>query len=146
MRNKLKFLTVLLPITIFSACDSGEMPAQVTEQKIEKEQVVAPIESKVSEPVLSGEALYTRDKAPDSMLYDRPQQVIDGVWSAIGATSPQRYENSGHNNNLSFIITDEGVIVVNAGDNYLLAQALHREIKARTEQPVEFVILENGQR
>ncbi len=88
-------------------------------------------------------------KAPDkdlqSVLYDRPQKVIDGVWSAIGATAPGTYENSGHNNNLSFIITDEGVVVMNAGGNYLLAMALHEEIKARTDKPVKYVVLENAQ-
>ena len=85
------------------------------------------------------------DKAPASFLYDLPQEVIPGVWSAIGATAPGTYENSGHNNNLSFIITDDGVLVVNAGDNYLLAQSLHEEIKKRTTQPVKYVVLENSQ-
>jgi len=94
---------------------------------------------------LTGEALYTSDKAPDSMLYDKPQKITDGVWSAIGATAPARYENSGHNNNLSFIISSDGVLVVNAGSNYLLAKALHAEIKKITHQPVKYVVLENGQ-
>lgn len=85
------------------------------------------------------------DKAPDSFLYDLPQEVIPGVWSAIGATAPGTYENSGHNNNLSFIVTTEGVVVMNAGDNYLLAQSLHDEIRKRTDQPVKYVVLENGQ-
>jgi rhodanese-related sulfurtransferase/glyoxylase-like metal-dependent hydrolase (beta-lactamase superfamily II) len=85
------------------------------------------------------------DKAPDSFLYDLPQEVIPGVWSAIGATAPGTYENSGHNNNLSFIITEEGVVVMNAGDNYLLAQSLHEEIRKRTDKPVKYVVLENGQ-
>lgn len=154
MRNVLKWLFILLPITILSACDNGEisetntpvkMSAPVAEQKTEKQQAAAPIEHKVSKSELSGEALYTSDKAPDSMLYDKPQQIIDGVWSAIGATAPSRYENSGHNNNLSFVITSEGVLVVNAGASYLLAEALHTEIKKITDQPVKFVVLENGQ-
>ena len=85
------------------------------------------------------------DNAPNSMLYRKPAKVADGVWSAIGATAPPSYFNSGHNNNLSFIITKEGVVVVNAGDNYLLAQSLHREIKKMTDLPVKYVILENGQ-
>jgi glyoxylase-like metal-dependent hydrolase (beta-lactamase superfamily II) len=34
---------------------------------------------------------------------------------------------------------------VNAGDNYLLAKALHEEIKKITHQPVRYVVLENGQ-
>lgn len=85
------------------------------------------------------------DLALDSMLYSRPQKVADGLWSAIGATEPPSYENSGHNNNLSFVVSNDGVLVVNAGDNYLLARALHEEIKAITDQPVKYVVLENGQ-
>ena len=99
----------------------------------------------VKAPLLVGEALYNSDKAPNSHLYDLPAKVVDGVWSAIGATSPGTYANSGHNNNLSFVITSEGVLVVNAGANYLLAKALHDEIKKRTDQPVKYVVLENGQ-
>ena len=88
MRNVLECLSILLLITVLSACDNGKMsetntpektPAPVAEQKTDKPQATAPIESKVSEPELTGEALYTSDKAPDSMLYDKPQQVIEGV-------------------------------------------------------------------
>ncbi len=85
------------------------------------------------------------DMAPDSFLYRKPVEVIPGVWSAIGETGPGSYENSGHNNNLSFIITDAGVVVMNSGDNYLLAQSLHEEIKKLTRQPVKYVVLENSQ-
>jgi glyoxylase-like metal-dependent hydrolase (beta-lactamase superfamily II) len=72
-------------------------------------------------------------------------QVTESVYSAIGETLPPSYENGGHNNNLSFIVTSDGVLVVNGGDNYLLAQALHRAIRARTDQPVRWVVNENGQ-
>lgn len=85
------------------------------------------------------------DQYPASLLYSKPVEVIPHVWSAIGATAPPTYENSGHNNNLSFIITGDGVVVVNGGAAYILAQALHEEIKAITEQPVKLVIDENGQ-
>ncbi|MGK0273418.1 MAG: glyoxylase-like metal-dependent hydrolase (beta-lactamase superfamily II), partial [Cocleimonas sp.] len=85
------------------------------------------------------------NKAPESLLYALPEKVTDNVYSAIGATAPGTYINSGHNNNLSFIITTEGVLVFNAGDNYLLAKALHYEIKKLTDQPVKYVVLENAQ-
>ena len=39
----------------------------------------------------------------------------------------------------------DGVLVFNAGDNYLLAKALHTEIKKITVQKVKYVVLENGQ-
>lgn len=92
-----------------------------------------------------GKPIDFTDKAPESMLYSLPVKVKDNVYSAIGATAPATYANSGHNNNLSFIVTNEGVLVFNAGDNYLLAQALHTEIKKITDQPVKYVVLENAQ-
>ncbi|MCB1801401.1 MAG: MBL fold metallo-hydrolase [Gammaproteobacteria bacterium] len=93
----------------------------------------------------SGLPVEAPDLALDSMLYSKPQKVAEGVWSAIGATEPPSYTNSGHNNNLSFIITDDGVVVINASDNYLLARSLHEEIRKLTDQPVKYVVLENGQ-
>ena len=85
------------------------------------------------------------DQYPGSALYQKPVEVIPNVWSAIGATAPPTYENTGHNNNLSFIITGDGVVVVNGGAAYVLAEALHAEIKTITDQPVKLVIDENGQ-
>ncbi len=72
-------------------------------------------------------------------------QVSNNVYSAIGETRAPSYENSGHNNNLSFVITADGVLVINGGDNYFLAESLHYEIKKLTEEKVKYVINENGQ-
>lgn len=85
------------------------------------------------------------DQYPASLLYSKPVEIIPHVWSAIGATAPSTYENAGHNNNLSFIVTGDGVIVVNGSGAYLLAKALHDEIKKITDQRVKLVINENGQ-
>ena len=85
------------------------------------------------------------DQYPQSELYSKPVEVIPHVFSAIGATAPPTYENAGHNNNLSFIITGDGVVVVNGGASARLAAALHDEIRAVTDQPVRLVINENGQ-
>ena len=93
----------------------------------------------------SGQPVTATDFAVGNQLYRLPVQVIPDVYSAIGATAPPDYENSGHNNNLSFIVSNDGVLVVNAGDNYLLAESLHNEIRKVTDQPVKYVVLENGQ-
>lgn len=85
------------------------------------------------------------DQYPQSELYEKPVEVIPHVWSAIGATAPPTYENAGHNNNLSFVVTGDGVVVINGGASAKLAEALHEEIKAVTDQPVKLVINENGQ-
>lgn len=98
--------------------------------------------------LLAGPALASEDipdQYPQSVLYEKPVEVIPGVWSAIGATAPPTYENAGHNNNLSFIVTGDGVVVVNSGASWKLAEALHAEIRAVTDQPVKLVINENGQ-
>ena len=93
----------------------------------------------------AGLPIETTDAAKNSFLYSKPIEVISGVWSAIGATAPSTYQNSGHNNNLSFVVTGDGVLVFNAGGSYLLALAMHEEIKKITDQPVKYVVLENGQ-
>ena len=86
-----------------------------------------------------------KDQFPNSFLYSKPNEFIPNIWSAIGATGPPTYENTGHNNNLSFITSDEGVVVINAGASSSLAKALHDEIKKITNKPVILVINENGQ-
>lgn len=86
-----------------------------------------------------------KDQYPNSMLYSKPIEVIPNVWSAIGTSGPPLYDNSGHNNNLSFIVTGDGVIVINGSTSYLLAKAVHDEIKKITKQPIKLVINENGQ-
>ena len=97
----------------------------------------------VALPVLASEDI--ADQYPQSVLYSKPVEVIPGVFSAIGATAPPTYDNAGHNNNLSFLVTGDGVVVINSGASYRLAQALHAEIRAVTDQPVRLVIVENGQ-
>jgi len=94
-------------------------------------------------PALASEDI--ADQYPGSVLYSKPYEVIPGVFSAIGATAPPTYENAGHNNNLSFIVTGDGVVVINGGASYQLAEALHLEIKAVTDQTVKLVFNENGQ-
>lgn len=85
------------------------------------------------------------DQYPQSVLYSKPSEFIPNVFSAIGATAPPTYENSGHNNNLSFVVTADGVVVINSGASFSLAEAMHREIKLVTDKPVKLVINENGQ-
>ena len=94
-------------------------------------------------PALASENIPDQD--PSSILYSKPVEFIPNVFSAIGATAPSTYDNAGHNNNLSFIVTGNGVVVINGGGSYLLASALHDEIKLVTNQAVRLVLNENGQ-
>lgn len=85
------------------------------------------------------------DQYPGSLLYAKPVEFLPGIWTATGATAPPTYENAGHNNNLSFIVTGDGVVVINAGASRGLAEALHDEIRKVTDQEVKLVVDENGQ-
>lgn len=85
------------------------------------------------------------DKDTNSILYSKVKKVAKNIYTSIGRTSPSTYENSGHNNNLGFVIGNKAVMVWNAGANYLLAKALHEEIKKITKLPVKYVLLENSQ-
>lgn len=85
------------------------------------------------------------DKYKESLLYDKPVKVAEDVYSAIGQLKFYTYENAGHNNNLSFVIGEQSVLVVNGSSTYLLAKALHDEIKKLTDKPVKYVVDENGQ-
>ena len=105
--------------------------------------LIAAVAALVALPAHASEDI--TDQYPASVLYSKPVEVIPHVFSAIGATAPPTYENAGHNNNLSFIITGDCVVVMNAGASYKLAEALHTEIKAVTDQPVKLVFNENGQ-
>ncbi len=72
-------------------------------------------------------------------------KVTETIYSAIGEAGPPTYENGGHNNNLSLVLSEEGVVVFNGGASYRLARRLHLAIKQLTDLPVLWVVNENGQ-
>lgn len=90
-------------------------------------------------------AISSKDFVLNSFLYNPVKEVAKGVYTSIGATQPATYENTGHNNNLGFVIGDESILVWNAGANYLLAKSFHEEIKKISNKPVKYVVLENSQ-
>lgn len=74
-----------------------------------------------------------------------PVQVAPDVYAFIGDTGGRTYENYGMNANTGFIVTSEGVVVVDSGAGYLAAQAMHRAIQQVTRQPVKYVVNTGGQ-
>lgn len=74
-----------------------------------------------------------------------PIKVAPNVYAFIGETGGRTYENYGMNANTGFIVTTEGVVVVDSGAGYLAAQAMHRAIKRVTRQPVKYVVNTGGQ-
>ncbi len=80
-----------------------------------------------------------------SALEINPVQVAPGVYAVIGELGGRTYANEGLNANVGFIVTDEGVVVVDSGATWQSARALHAAIRRITDQPVKWVINTGGQ-
>jgi len=73
------------------------------------------------------------------------KQVSPGIYAFIGETGLRTYENEGMNGNAGFIVTKAGVVVVDSGSSYRVAQKIHAAIRKVTKQPVKVVINTGGQ-
>lgn len=72
-------------------------------------------------------------------------KVTDGVYTVVGSMIWHNPANFGLNNNLSFMVFEDGVFVFNAGANNALAYSLHQQIKQITDKPVKWLAVENSQ-
>jgi glyoxylase-like metal-dependent hydrolase (beta-lactamase superfamily II) len=75
----------------------------------------------------------------------KPQEVAPGVYAFIGDTGMRSFENEGMNANSGFVVTDEGVVVIDSGPTWRVAKEIHRVIKTVTRQPVRYVVNTGGQ-
>lgn len=75
----------------------------------------------------------------------KPVPVAPDVYVVVGDLGGQTYENEGLNNNLGFVVTDAGVLVINTGPTLRVAQALHAVILKTTAKPVKWVVNVNSQ-
>jgi len=73
--------------------------------------------------------------------YDlRAEQVADNTWFVEGKTEDFSVENGGHIVNTAFIVTTEGVIVLDTGVSRRYGEALLALIRTQTDQPIRLVI------
>ena len=75
----------------------------------------------------------------------QPVPVAPNVYAVVGDLGGQTYENDGLNNNLGFVVSDAGVLVINTGPSARVARALHAAIRKITAQPVKWVVNVNSQ-
>ncbi|OQX37460.1 MAG: hypothetical protein B0D96_02155, partial [Candidatus Sedimenticola endophacoides] len=68
------------------------------------------------------------------------QQVADQVYALIGETGPRSAQNHALNNNLAFIVTPQGVILVDTGATPRAARLIEAAIAQVTNQPIRWVI------
>ncbi len=74
-----------------------------------------------------------------------PTQVADGVYAFIGETGPRTVANEGMNANTGFIVTGDGVVVVDSGSTRQVAQKIEAAIGWITSQPIRLVVNTGGQ-
>jgi len=71
--------------------------------------------------------------------------VVDDVYAIVGPLGNRSPENLGNNATFGFIVTSEGVVVIDPGGTYLGAKKIHELIKTVTSKPVTYVINTGGQ-
>jgi quinoprotein relay system zinc metallohydrolase 1 len=74
--------------------------------------------------------------------YDlQPRQIADGVWLLEGSTENFAQNNGGNIVNSGFIVTDQGVLVIDSGPSKRYGEALRRAIARVTDKPVLTLLL-----
>ncbi|PIQ09787.1 MAG: MBL fold metallo-hydrolase [Hydrogenophilales bacterium CG_4_9_14_3_um_filter_59_35] len=74
-----------------------------------------------------------------------PVKVAPDVYAFIGDTGMRTTDNEGMNANTGFIVTGDGVVVIDSGPTWQVAKKIHRAIKTVTSQPVKMVVNTGGQ-
>ena len=86
-------------------------------------------------------SLARADDYPPLKVKVVPIEVTPGVFYVRGLPGIASVENEGFNSNAGFIVTAEGVVVVDALGTPALGNALLQAIRSRTDKPVRRVIV-----
>lgn len=76
----------------------------------------------------------------DYKLNERLQQIGDGAYVVLGDTDHFTASNGGNVLNTGFIVTEEGVLVVDTGPSLRYGEQLRALITEVTEQPIKLVL------
>ncbi|MDR9435561.1 MAG: MBL fold metallo-hydrolase [Thiohalophilus sp.] len=72
-------------------------------------------------------------------------ELTDSAYAIVGELGNRSTENLGNNATFGFIVTQEGVVLIDPGAVYQGAEALHEVIRTVTDKPVSHVINTGGQ-
>jgi glyoxylase-like metal-dependent hydrolase (beta-lactamase superfamily II) len=75
----------------------------------------------------------------------KAEKVVDSVYAIIGPLGQRSADNNGLNANMGFIVTDDGVILIDSGASKLGAQQLEQAVAAITPRPIKWVINSGSQ-
>ncbi|MFP4154304.1 MAG: MBL fold metallo-hydrolase [Halothiobacillaceae bacterium] len=70
----------------------------------------------------------------------KAEQVVDNVYAIIGPINDRTYENLGMNANYGFVVTEEGVILIDSGATRVGAEPMLEAVADVTGQPARWVI------
>lgn len=79
---------------------------------------------------------------PDYPADDRLslEQVTDGVYAIVGPLGNRSADNYGNNATFGFVVTDDGVLLIDPGGSYKGAVRIHEIIKSVTDLPIRYVV------
>lgn len=72
-------------------------------------------------------------------------ELTDNIYAIVGELGNRSTENLGNNATFGFVVTQEGVVLIDPGAVYQGAKALHQIIRSVTDKPVSHVINTGGQ-
>lgn len=70
----------------------------------------------------------------------KPQLVVDNVYAIVGPLGQRSVANAGLNANYGFVVTEQGVILIDSGASAHSAAILEKVIAQVTPQPVRWVL------
>lgn len=73
------------------------------------------------------------------------QVVTDNVYASVGSLGNRTPDNLGNNATFGFVVTAEGVVLIDSGGTYKGAKRLHESIRRVTDKPIVIVINTGGQ-
>ncbi|AGA32629.1 SoxH - like protein [Thioalkalivibrio nitratireducens DSM 14787] len=78
------------------------------------------------------------DRSIDEIL--KPLQLTDRVYYFYGSIEGRSPLNQGMNNNVGFVVTDTGVVMLDSGPSAKVAERIAQAVAGVTEQPITHVI------
>ncbi len=73
------------------------------------------------------------------------KKITSNSWAIVGPLTNRNKENLGNNATFGFVVTDDGVVLIDSGGSLKGAKALHKIIKTVTKKPIRYVINSGGQ-
>jgi glyoxylase-like metal-dependent hydrolase (beta-lactamase superfamily II) len=75
----------------------------------------------------------------------KAEKVVDNVYAIVGPLGQRNVDNDGLNANFGFIVTPQGVILIDSGASKLGAEKLESAIAKVTDKPVRWVVNSGSQ-